>query len=313
VLHHHRWNPPRARSLTTLTITHTLRQARKLALCPPRSGARIPARRRAVRQASPPGAAQCARRPCPCPRSGAGVPACLSAECAPTCNAENRLIAAAPTFAQSGDARVSFAYDYLGRRVLKVVEQYDGSTWAETARRKFIWSGWLMLMELDCGTGVPPVDDAVVRKYTWGLDLAGLTGSMGLRPVNQAPAGGIGGLVGIYDADATPGPAGGDGNYAVLHDANGNVTQLVAWASTVQDDSETALGSAWTAARIVAHYEYGPYGNVLNDLSGQVYAAENPWRFSTKQFDPETGLGYWGYRYYSPTLVACPRFMYQSS
>ena len=28
----------------------------------------------------------------------------------------------------------------------------------------------------------------------------------------------------------------------------------------------------------------------------------NPFRFSTKWFDAETGLGYWGYRYYSPRL-----------
>jgi RHS repeat-associated protein len=28
----------------------------------------------------------------------------------------------------------------------------------------------------------------------------------------------------------------------------------------------------------------------------------NPFRFSTKYFDNETGLGYWGYRYYSPNL-----------
>jgi RHS repeat-associated protein len=133
-----------------------------------------------------------------------------------------------------------------------------------------------MPVEIECGTGVPPV--------------------------SLESAGGIGGLLGIHDADATPGPAGGDGNYAVLCDANGNVTQLVAWASTVQDDSATALGNAWDANRIAAHYEYDPYGNVINDLGGQVYAAENPWRFSTKPFDAETGLGYWGYRYYSPTL-----------
>jgi RHS repeat-associated protein len=193
-------------------------------------------------------------------------------------------------------------------RVLKVVEQFDGSTWTETARRKFIWSGWLMLMELEGSVGVPPANDEIIRKYTWGLDLAGLNGQIN----SLESAGGIGGLVGIYDADATPGPAGGDGNYAVLCDANGNVTQLIAWASTVQDDSATALGNAWDANRIAAHYEYGPYGNVLNDLTADndldgvpdagAYAAENPWRFSTKPFDAETGLGYWGYRYYSPAL-----------
>ncbi|RLG43218.1 MAG: hypothetical protein DRN81_06945 [Thermoproteota archaeon] len=32
------------------------------------------------------------------------------------------------------------------------------------------------------------------------------------------------------------------------------------------------------------------------------YAEANPIRFSTKYFDDETALGYWGYRYYSPRL-----------
>jgi RHS repeat-associated protein len=198
-----------------------------------------------------------------------------------TWDAENRLISAAPTFAQSGDARVSFAYDYLGRRVLKVVEQYDGSTWTETARRKFIWSGWLMLMELD---GLD--SDAVVRSYTWGLDLAGLNGQVNSLEM----AGGIGGLLAAYDTRGTPVTYDDLDDVAFAYDANGNVTNVFRWS---------ALSAQ---AATIAHYEYDPYGNVLNDLSGQVYAAENPWRFSTKPFDAETGLGYWGYRYYSPTL-----------
>jgi hypothetical protein len=39
--------------------------------------------------------------------------------------------------------------------------------------RRFVWSGWLMLMELDALD-----DNAVLKKYTWGLDLAGLSGSV---------------------------------------------------------------------------------------------------------------------------------------
>jgi RHS repeat-associated protein len=197
-----------------------------------------------------------------------------------TWNAENRLIAAEPTFAQSGDARVSFAYDYLGRRVLKVVEQYDGSTWTETARRKFIWSGWLMLMELD---GLD--SDAVVRSYTWGLDLAGLNGQVN----SLESAGGIGGLLAVHHTQGTPAP-GDDLDFVFTCDANGNVTEVLDWGANLEQFAT------------IVHYEYDPYGNVINDLSGQVYAEENPWRFSTKPFDPETGLGYWGYRYYSPTL-----------
>jgi RHS repeat-associated protein len=50
----------------------------------------------------------------------------------------------------------------------------------------------------------------------------------------------------------------------------------------------------------VAHYEYDAYGNV--DVASGTYNADNPFRFSAKWFDDESGLGYWGYRYYSPDL-----------
>ncbi|QOJ13653.1 MAG: RHS repeat-associated core domain-containing protein [Planctomycetia bacterium] len=47
-------------------------------------------------------------------------------------------------------------------------------------------------------------------------------------------------------------------------------------------------------------YEYDPYGNTISK-SGSC-ADTNPFRFSTKFLDPETGLYYYGYRYYSPRL-----------
>ena len=51
---------------------------------------------------------------------------------------------------------------------------------------------------------------------------------------------------------------------------------------------------------IKVKYEYGPYGSRANTPEQGEY--EQPFRFSTKQWDDETGLGYWGYRYYSPVL-----------
>ncbi|MBU0718663.1 MAG: RHS repeat-associated core domain-containing protein, partial [Planctomycetes bacterium] len=54
------------------------------------------------------------------------------------------------------------------------------------------------------------------------------------------------------------------------------------------------------AGAVVAHYEYDPYGNVIAQTGP--HAEHNHFRFSTKWFDDETGLGYWGYRYYSPSL-----------
>jgi len=154
-------------------------------------------------------------------------------------------------------------------------------------QRKFAWGGpdaggWLMLMELDGS-------DNLVRKYTWGLDLAGRHGSGN----SLESAGGIGGLLAVAQAQVGGGSAAGGvdaGEYVFTYDANGNVVQVL----------DLSAGSA--AAAVVAHYEYDPYGGVVNDLSGYTYAEANPIRFSTKYHDAETGLGYWGYRYYSARL-----------
>ncbi len=184
-----------------------------------------------------------------------------------------------------------FAYDYLGRRIRKQVFDWDdqAADWQATpsVQRKFVWGGtdaggWLLLMELDGS-------DNVVRKYTWGLDLAGQHGSVN----SLESAGGIGGLLAVAQAQVGGGSAAGGvdaGDYVFTYDANGNVAQVL----------DLSAGSA--AAAIAAHYEYDPYGGVVNDLSGYTYAEANPIRFSTKYHDAETGLGYWGYRYYSARL-----------
>jgi RHS repeat-associated protein len=67
----------------------------------------------------------------------------------------------------------------------------------------------------------------------------------------------------------------------VPEDANGNITDLVN-----------------TNGISVASYEYDPYGNVI--LSAGSQAQNNCFRFSTKYFDDETGLGNWTHRYYHP-------------
>ena len=45
-----------------------------------------------------------------------------------------------------------------------------------------------------------------------------------------------------------------------------------------------------------AIYEYGPFGEPIR-ASGSM-ATSNPFRFSTKYTDDETGLAYYGFRYY---------------
>jgi RHS repeat-associated protein len=221
-----------------------------------------------------------------------------------TWDSENRLIAVQPhaDALQANDTRVVYGYDYRGRRISRAVEVYDGtSTWTEdtSQRLNYLWDGWLLLMEIDASGNI-------LRQYTWGLDLAGLNGQVN----SLQHAGAIGGLIGIKDAHNLD--AAGDNpltmdNYAsyyVNYDGNGNVAQIVAFAP----DYGSASGYAWNADRLVARYEYDPYGNVVGpdgDGDGTLddagtYAATNTWRFSTKQFDEQTGFGCWGFRWYNP-------------
>jgi YD repeat-containing protein len=109
-----------------------------------------------------------------------------------TWDAENRLVEAVKTTPSYGAQKVQFAYDYLGRRVEKKVYVYVSygfalapPAWYLYMHRKFVWDGWKLLEELNGKSS-----DAVVRKYTWGLDLAGLSGSIN----SLESAGGIAGV-----------------------------------------------------------------------------------------------------------------------
>ena len=134
-----------------------------------------------------------------------------------------------------------------------------------TETNEYLYDGWNMIREIS-HTPIPPYSHT--NSYVWGLDL-----SQSLQG-----AGGIGGLLSVtkHEAQSTK-------HYALAYDANGNVTELVD-----------------TNGAIAAHYEYDPYGNLLAQ-SGPL-AGSNPYRFSTKYQDDETGLLYYGYRFYSPQL-----------
>ena len=51
---------------------------------------------------------------------------------------------------------------------------------------------------------------------------------------------------------------------------------------------------------VVAQYEYSPFGTTITQTGDM--AAVNPFRFSSEYHDDETGLVYYNYRYYNPTL-----------
>jgi len=188
-------------------------------------------------------------------------------------DAENRLIEMkTDTFALTGAApllnrRIEFRYDYLHRRVLK--RFYENGSTVQTYGRRFLYDGWNLVAEYSETTA--GVLDTLKRSYTWGLDIAR----------SMTDAGGVGALLQI--ADHSTGKT-----YLPSYDGNGNIVALFDSAATGGD-----------AGACVAIYEYSPYGEFLRCEGA--YAKENPFRFSTKFTDDETGLVYYGRRYYSPS------------
>lgn len=180
-------------------------------------------------------------------------------------DAENRLVAmqTAPAAVASGapEHRLEFAYDAQSRRVAKRTFRRGVGQWEPVAHRLFVYDGWNLLAELDALSDRKPV-----RLFTWGLDLSG----------TLQGAGGVGGL--LFTREAT----GDAGNQAACFDGNGNVSALCDLATS----------------RVTATYDYGPFGDLLT-ADGPA-ANANPFRFSTKYTDLETGLLYYGYRFYNP-------------
>ncbi|GBC62869.1 RHS repeat-associated core domain-containing pro tein [Desulfonema ishimotonii] len=172
-----------------------------------------------------------------------------------TWNAENRLIAA-----ETADKRITFLYDYMGRRVQKKVYSGTPGSWnaSPDETRVFVYDGWNLIRETVSGTA------SGETYYVWGFDLS----------QSMQGAGGIGGLLCSV--------SGGEVRQ-YTYDANGNVGQLV---------NEDGV--------IVTRYEYDPFGNEI--VAEGAGAQGNPFRFSTKYHDVETGLYYYGFRYYHTEL-----------
>jgi RHS repeat-associated protein len=189
-------------------------------------------------------------------------------------DAENRLVSMTSISISGFPTRyLDCAYDYLGRRVFK--HSNNATTGAQSWRR-YLYDGDNLVAEFDVpsGTGTP----TLVRSYAWGLDLVG----------SLTASGGVGGLMQVTDHRA-----GAVASYFPTFDGNGNVASLVRVADGVT----------------VAAYEYSPFGESLRawvkgDLPALVQATlvDQPFRFSTKFTDTESGLVYYGARYYSPAL-----------
>jgi RHS repeat-associated protein len=176
----------------------------------------------------------------------------------------------------TGDGKRSFTYDDENRLTRVEVAglwrtdfAYDGlgrRRW----RREYDGNGALLqeVRHVFDGNLVIQERDGnnnVLVSYARGLDLSGTC---------CEAAGGIGGLLARTDSTGT----------SYYHsDSGGNVTALT-------DASE----------RVVAKYLYDPFGNIIAQ-SGAL-ADANVYRFSSKEYHANSGLCYFGGRFYDPNL-----------
>ncbi len=185
-----------------------------------------------------------------------------------TWDAENRLVGVEPMVPTNNANKLEFTYDYMGRRVQKVLYCYQTNVWRVAADQRFVYDGWNMIQQWTTS------DANQTTNFVWGLDLS----------QSREGAGGIGGLLMMATVQGTT-----THRRAYVYDGNGNVGQVL----------------EMTNGAISAHYEYNPYGN-LTRMTG-AWAAGNPYRFSTKYLDTEAlstamQMYYYGYRFYHPEL-----------
>ena len=180
-------------------------------------------------------------------------------------DAEDRLVSVTSASLTNGALRVENAYDWRDRRISKTVSRYDSTdeTWNVVECRAFTYDDWNLVHETIMQIG-GAVPTATEIQYFWGLDLS----------ETLQGAGGVGGLLAVSINGAF---------YIPCYDNNGNVTKYV---------DETGA--------VVASYAYDDFGRIISQTGPLADAF--PHRFSTKYFDADTGLFYYGYRFYSPLL-----------
>ena len=195
-------------------------------------------------------------------------------------DAENRLVRIETKASLVGTPQIApheileFKYDHVGRRIEKTYRDLDAeanSDYGRNYRERFVYSGWNPVATLrGAGTGAGQyATPTLYQSYVWGHDLSG----------SMDGAGGVGGLL-LLRHHAGPEA----GVYYPCYDGNGNILRLV--RETGGDLS------------IAAIYEYDAFGRLVRG-SGPMKEL-NPFRFSTKFTDIETGLVYYGLRYYNP-------------
>jgi len=138
------------------------------------------------------------------------------------------------------------------------------------ATHTYFYDGWMLIKEIVANTN----GTTDVIEYHWGKDLSGTIGG----------AGGVGGLLYLTISNSSTPNSSTRQLYVPFYDAYGNV-----------------MGYWDAQGNVVAEYTYDAFGKLISS-SGPM-ADVFSFRYSTKYYDSETGLYYYGYRFYSPELM----------
>ena len=166
-----------------------------------------------------------------------------------------------------GHLAVTIPGEALRQRIRKRIDySWTGGSWYPNTDTRYVYDRMRVIQERN---GISGGNTPVVG-YTRGNDLSG----------SFEGAGGIGGLL----AGSHTLLSGSFSNHNCYHtDGGGNVTYMV-------NSSQS----------MVATYKYDPYGNTIS--SSGTLASANIYRFSSKEIMPNSGLYYYGYRFYDPNL-----------
>src|SRR6266566_5032182 len=182
-------------------------------------------------------------------------------------DAENQLITWGGINSPTNDysLKTDLTYDGLGRLRRRIEYQYHNSAWVVLGETRYVYDGMRMIQERNSGN-TPTV------AYTRGSDLSG----------TFEGAGGIGGL--LARSHAYQSGSGNWTNHNCYHaDGGGNITYMVNGSQSM-----------------VASYRYDPFGSTISSTG--TLAGANVYRFSSKEFHVNSGMYYYGYRWYDPNL-----------
>ena len=170
-----------------------------------------------------------------------------------------------------GQWKSDFQYDGKMRRRVRTEAIYASGAWLTNLIVRYVYDGNLVVQERHFNVVAGALVPRETVAYTRGRDLSG----------TLEGAGGIGGL--LARSSRIAGAAGALAHAYYHSDANGNVTALA-----------SASGS------LIGRYLYDPFGNTLG-VAGAA-AEANLYRFSSKEWHAASGLVYYLYRYYEPSL-----------